>query len=250
LPTFFVVTYLVAWAFFFAGGMTPAAWPRGLLFLLGTFAPGYVALWLTSRESGRGGVTALLRRLVDWQVPARWYAFAAAYIVVIKLTVALVHRVTTGAWPQFGQLPWYLMLAVTVGSTVLGSQAGEEVGWRGYALPRLAARFGAARACCSACCGRAASTRPASHSRYTFCKSRRCRWRWPGCTPTREAAGLFPASDAQDPTALRTKEAHGGASFRPCMSLCANRVPDHAWEWALFAGGLGGESIGRAAART
>ena len=104
LPTFFVVTYLVAWAFFFAGGMTPAAWPRGLLFLLGTFAPGYVALWLTSRESGRGGVTALLRRLVDWQVPARWYAFAAAYIVVIKLTVALVHRVTTGAWPQFGQL--------------------------------------------------------------------------------------------------------------------------------------------------
>ena len=104
MPTFFVVTYLVAWAFFFAGGMTPAAWPRGLLFLLGTFAPGYVALWLTSRESGRGGVTALLRRLVDWQVPARWYAFAIGYMAVVKLTVALVHRVTTGAWPQFGQL--------------------------------------------------------------------------------------------------------------------------------------------------
>ena len=142
LPAYFVVTYLITWGFFFAGSLTPAAWLRGLLFLLGTFAPGYVALWFTSRESGRGGVAALLRRLVEWQVPARWYAFAAGYIVVIKLTVALVHRAVTGAWPLFGRLPWYLMLAATVGSTVVGGQSGEEVGWRGYALPRLAARFG------------------------------------------------------------------------------------------------------------
>src|SRR5437867_11484992 len=97
LLTFFVVTYLVAWVFFFAGSMTPAAWPRGLLFLLGTFAPGYVALWLTSRETGRGGVAALLRRLFDWQVPAPWYAFAVGYIAVVKLTVPLVHRPATGA---------------------------------------------------------------------------------------------------------------------------------------------------------
>ena len=142
LPAYFVFTYLITWGFFFAGSMTPAAWPRGLLFLLGTFAPGYVALWFTSRESGHGGVAALLRRLVEWQVPARWYAFAAGYMVVIKLTVALVHRAVTGAWPLFGRLPWYLMLAATVGSTVVGGQSGEEVGWRGYLLPALRTRLG------------------------------------------------------------------------------------------------------------
>lgn len=62
---FFVVTYIVAWSFWFAAGITPAAGPRGLLFLLGTFTPGFVALWLTGRATGRGGVAVLLRRLID-----------------------------------------------------------------------------------------------------------------------------------------------------------------------------------------
>ena len=140
--TFFVVTYTVSWGLFLAAGMTPAAGPRGLLFLLGTFTPGFVALWLTGRASGRPGVTALLRRLVVWRVPARWYVFAASYIAVVKLIVALVHRGVTGAWPRFGEAPWYVMLAATVGSTLVGGQAGEETGWRGYALPRLAERLG------------------------------------------------------------------------------------------------------------
>jgi membrane protease YdiL (CAAX protease family) len=142
LLTFFVVSYMVTWSLFFAAAGTPAAGPRGLLFLLGTFTPGFVALWLTGRVTGRSGVTALLRRLIDWQVPARWYVFAISYIAAIKLTAALVHRIATGGWPRFGEVPWYLMFAATVGSTLVGGQAGEELGWRGYALPRLAARLG------------------------------------------------------------------------------------------------------------
>jgi hypothetical protein len=70
----------------------------------------------------------LLRRLIDWQVPARWYIFAVGYIAVVKLIVALLHRATMGAWPRFGEVPWYLMLAVTFGSTLVGGQAGEEIG--------------------------------------------------------------------------------------------------------------------------
>jgi hypothetical protein len=142
LPTFFVITYIVTWGVWLAASMTPASGPRGLLFLLGTFSPAFVAVWLTNRATGRSGVAALLRRLVDWQVQARWYVFAIGYIVVVKLSVAVLHRATTGAWPRFGETPWYLMLAATVVSALVGGQAGEELGWRGYALPRLAARFG------------------------------------------------------------------------------------------------------------
>jgi len=142
LPTFFVVSYLVSWSLWFAANLTPAAGPRAVLFLLGTFTPGFVALWLTGRASGRGGVAALLRRLIDWQVPGRWYVFAVGYVAVVKLIVAVAHRAATGGWPRFGEVPWYLMLAATLGSVLLGGQTGEEIGWRGYALPRLAARFG------------------------------------------------------------------------------------------------------------
>lgn len=140
--TFLIATFIVSWSLWFASGMTSPAGPHGPLFLLGVFTPGFVALALTGRATGRNGVGALLRRLVDWQVPARWYVFALGYIAVLKLVVALVHRGTTGAWPHFGEVPWYLMLAATLGSTLIGGQAGEEIGWRGYALPRLAERFG------------------------------------------------------------------------------------------------------------
>src|SRR6185295_648497 len=101
-----------------------------LLLYLGTFAPSLVALGLTARAEGSPGVLALLGRAFKWQVETRWYVFAVAY----------VHRVGTGAWPRFGNEPWYLIpLAIAISTPV---QAGEEIGWRGYALPRLAARFG------------------------------------------------------------------------------------------------------------
>ncbi|MDP9179027.1 MAG: CPBP family intramembrane metalloprotease [Gemmatimonadota bacterium] len=110
------------------------------VFLLGVFAPGLTAVALTARNEGRAAVKALLGRIFRWDVGARWYVFAIGYMPAIKLLVAVVHRVVTGQWPRFGQEPVYLMLAALMISTWV--QAGEEIGWRGYALPRMSERFG------------------------------------------------------------------------------------------------------------
>jgi hypothetical protein len=151
---FFALTFAVTWTCFIAavilsrGVASGAGLAPGIsaLALLGTFAPGLVAVALTARAAGGAGVRALLGRLFSWRVSVRWYLFALGYMAAIKLTVAVVHRLATGAWPRFGHEPWYLMIAATLISTGIGGQTGEEVGWRGYALPRLAARMGLGRA--------------------------------------------------------------------------------------------------------
>src|SRR5262249_35902612 len=113
---------------------------RNLIVIPGVFAPALVALGLTARSEGKEGVQRLLGSIFQGGVAARWYVFAAAYMIAIKLAAALLHRAITGEWPVFGQTPWYVLAGATLLSTPV--QAGEEVGWRGYALPRLSARLG------------------------------------------------------------------------------------------------------------
>jgi uncharacterized protein len=115
-----------------------------LLLYLGTFAPSLVALGITAWDEGTPGVHALFGRLFQWQAAVRWYLFAIGYMAGIKLTAALVYRLIIGSGPRFGGEAWYAILVAILFSTPV--QAGEEIGWRGYALPRLAARFGFARA--------------------------------------------------------------------------------------------------------
>jgi membrane protease YdiL (CAAX protease family) len=136
---FFVLTYAVTWSMWFGWAHlgSPARW---FLFYVGVFAPALVALGLTWKEDGEPGVRALLARIFRWQVKARWYLFAIGYIATIKLIAAVAHRAIAGEWPRFGQEALLLMVAAIMISTWV--QAGEELGWRGYVLPRLSARFG------------------------------------------------------------------------------------------------------------
>lgn len=141
LFSFFGITYAISWTVFLAVAALPVSPEiRSVLILPGVFAPALVALAMTFRTDGKAGVGALLNGVFKWRVGAQWFVFAAGFMVAIKLSVALVHRLITGAWPIFGDEPWYLMVVATVISTPF--QAGEEIGWRGYALPALASRCG------------------------------------------------------------------------------------------------------------
>src|SRR6476620_380340 len=115
LLRFFALTFglsWISWAAYLA--ISQANTP---LLFLGVFAPSIVALALTERDEGRAATKALLSRVFKWDVGARWYLFAIAYIPAIKLTSALVHRILTGSWPRFGTEPVYLMLAALLVST-------------------------------------------------------------------------------------------------------------------------------------
>ncbi len=146
LVGFFLLTFALTWTAWLAPAALGAPGDSGffglggLVFLLGVFAPAFVALALTVYGEGRAGVARLLARIGRWQVGAHLYLFAISYMAATKLFAALVHRIATGVWPSFGGTPVPLMLGAILVSTWV--QAGEEVGWRGYALPRLATLLG------------------------------------------------------------------------------------------------------------
>jgi len=144
LTVYFALTFTLAWAAWAAAAFLTSRMnvssARALFFIPGTFAPAIVALWMTSRYDATRSQRDLLSRLFHWRVPGRWYVFAAGYIVVAKLIAAVLFRLGDGEWPTFGAVPLYVMLVATVFSTPV--QAGEEIGWRGYALPRLGQAIG------------------------------------------------------------------------------------------------------------
>lgn len=149
LLTFFFLTFLLSWILFGAvawilhstgnssSGIGPVA---ALLFIPGVIMPALVAVALTAWREGRSGVLSLLKRITEWRRDAWWYAFAIGYMAVIKLAAAALYRLTTGTWPSFSKVPWLFMAVAIVFSTPV--QAGEEIGWRAFALPRMTQRFG------------------------------------------------------------------------------------------------------------
>jgi membrane protease YdiL (CAAX protease family) len=117
---------------------------RGVLFYLGVFAPALVALLLAAIEGGRRAADELVQQIAHAPAKIGWYIFAAGYLLTIKLIMAVIYRLWFHQWPQFGDTPWFLIVVAIAVSTWV--QAGEEIGWRGYALPRLSARIGLAGA--------------------------------------------------------------------------------------------------------
>jgi CAAX protease family protein len=133
LLKFFGLTFALSWGLWSLAALVPVGTPaRVMLFLPGTFAPAFVALWLAGRSVAEGAFL--------WRVKARWYLVALFYMAAVKLAAAVAHRLASGAWPAIEADPWYVFLGGTLVSTPF--QAGEEIGWRGFALPRLSDRVG------------------------------------------------------------------------------------------------------------
>jgi uncharacterized protein len=106
------------------------------LWALGGFGPAVAAFAVTAAGEGRDGVLALLRGLVRWRV-GRWYALLLAPLPVAVVAVLAAVVAGPAALDLAGAAHWLLLPVLLASGVLFGGL--EEVGWRGYLLPRLQA---------------------------------------------------------------------------------------------------------------
>jgi uncharacterized protein len=137
LLTYFSLCYLAAWALWaplvvLSGLPAPVGF---VLVMLGTLVPSTVGVLLVAVVQGRRGVRRLFGRVVRWRVGVRWYLVVLLVPLLVPAGLALssllggnVRAVSTSV---------LLVLAMFATSILPGSALGEELGWRGFALPHL-----------------------------------------------------------------------------------------------------------------
>jgi membrane protease YdiL (CAAX protease family) len=112
--------------------------------LLAGYGPSFAALIAAAATSGKAGIGTLLRRLLVWRVGIGWYAvaiFLPALLFFLPLKLYAFLGGTPPALPTFSVVE--LILGVPLLFVVSVLVNGEELGWRGYALPRLQGKYSA-----------------------------------------------------------------------------------------------------------
>jgi CAAX protease family protein len=151
LVSFFVMAYAFSWivwapwvlgqdgAKLLPPALSVVLPTAGYLLAAGILAgPTLAAFIMTATTEGREGVRRLLGRLVLWRVGIRWYVVALIGVPLIMLLGTMVYSMELPNLAALGG-PSYLLsyLGSFALVTVLGGPLLEEVGWRGFALPRM-----------------------------------------------------------------------------------------------------------------
>jgi uncharacterized protein len=142
--SFFVLTYAVTWTLWAPLVVFRDQIPGPLvlvLLVLGSNVPSVLGILFVALLRGRSGVRILLGRLLRARIGLRWY-LAAVALAVPALCAVWVSTLLGGPSP---------VVVTTISAVVVsflfsifpGSAVGEELGWRGFALPRLQVRHSA-----------------------------------------------------------------------------------------------------------
>ncbi|MGB8383123.1 MAG: type II CAAX endopeptidase family protein [Dermatophilaceae bacterium] len=138
VTTFVAMTFAVSWALWLPLVLLPDRIPPTLAFLLtllGSLVPSTVALVLVARLHGRDEARRVLRRLLMAHVRIGWYAAILALTALMLLAAWVSTMIGVPAPVVVATIPAAVFLFLF--SIFPGSAVGEEIGWRGYALPHL-----------------------------------------------------------------------------------------------------------------
>ncbi len=154
LPLFFLLAFIISWAIWIPqavatlGICKSAISIESPLNLIAVWGPGLAAIILSVLAKSKEGAKKLFRPIKYWRVGIHWYIFVLFYpiskwLVAYIIDTLLGQSYKLGSSPilSFFNLPEQaIMIPIAVVSTFLNT-LGEEVGWRGFALPKLQVKY-------------------------------------------------------------------------------------------------------------
>ncbi|MDX1638371.1 MAG: CPBP family intramembrane glutamic endopeptidase [Balneolaceae bacterium] len=164
LVAFFVLAFAFSWSVWIPAALSSHGWisfsfPSAIVGLIGAFGPTLSGMAVSFYRRGKSGLGRLLTGIRMWRFEAKWYFFVLLWPALLSLAASYIYSTFGGSLPNFnsppildlyplppeaeGIGPWGLLPFIYLQNLLIGSAMGEEIGWRGFALPRLQSRMSA-----------------------------------------------------------------------------------------------------------
>lgn len=145
---FYILAFGISWLGLIPGvlgsrGIAPFDNPYvqllGILFSIG---PTLAAVIMSQVMQGKTGSQNLLKGLLKWRVGLVWYLVAVLSPIVMFMAGQVLTKLM-GLTVDIAEIPSNPLLFMIALSVMILSNTGEEIGWRGFALPHLQKRYDA-----------------------------------------------------------------------------------------------------------
>ncbi len=138
--------YILAFAISWLGWVPQALYARRafpfdnpLFNLLAGAGPTLAAVIVLLRLRDTAGIRRLFGSLLQWKASPGWFVFVFGFWAVTAAVALGIGAVLGSAPPALDQFAWGSLVPIFV--MMLFSNVWEEIGWRGFALPRLQERY-------------------------------------------------------------------------------------------------------------
>lgn len=150
IAAYVITTFIITWIiwgilFFISDGIIRGLYNINLtlLFTLGGFCPSIVSIIFTGILYGINGIKKLLLKLTIWKVNPLWYLFVLLFLFMIAfyIPVLICNLLGSNYHITVKVYLYYILLYSFFINLITGGPLGEELGWRGFILPRLQKKF-------------------------------------------------------------------------------------------------------------
>ena len=148
LVYFFILSYILAWMLMSIGvvqnyGLVRFSIPLEPLIILGSWTPNmaaFIVLGLIIRR--KEGIKHLILGWAKWNVSPLWYLVTLSPVLLSVITLG-IYRVLYGVFPTTEVFTNPTLLLPLLLMLILTGATGEQLGWRGFALPWLQTKMSA-----------------------------------------------------------------------------------------------------------